>query len=123
MAAAACVQPPDLSNAAKVCMQLLSHVKLHAMTPARFERVLGTLAALARAGSWRLRGGLLPFVGTLAYRAQFVEPAPEHTAALRATLHTLMCDSQHEVREATGMDFVVADPLPTMDGSAESVAA
>ena len=29
---------------------------------------------LAGGGSWRLRGGLLPFVALAAYRGQFIEP-------------------------------------------------
>ena len=97
MTAAAGVQPPDLSNAAKACALMIAHFPMHAD---RYAATVHAVASLASAGSWRLRGGLLPFVGLLAYRGQFIEPLEANTAALRAILHGLMCDPQHEVREA-----------------------
>ena len=97
---AASMQPPDLSNAAKTCAQMAAHFPMHAE---RYAATIEAVAALASGGSWRLRGGLLPFIGLLAYRGQFIEPLESNTTALRAVLHTLMCDPQHEVREASAV--------------------
>lgn len=68
-----------------------------------FGEVLSTLSQLAGGGSWRLRGGLLPFLALAAYRGQFIEPASTHAMTLREILHRLLADPQHEVREATAM--------------------
>ena len=98
MSAAAQIHPPDLSNAAKATISLMAHLPMHAV---RFADIVSTIRSLARGNSWRLRGGLLPFIAILAYRGQFVEPCTEHTNVLRATLHALVCDPQHEVREVS----------------------
>lgn len=100
MGAAAAMQRPDLSNAAKACAVLMAHFpfeqKLLATT-------LRALCALATGGSWRMRGGLLPFMGVIAYRSQFTEPADEHAATMRTALLTLLADPQHEVREGSAL--------------------
>ena len=99
MSAAASGQPPDLSNAAKACASLMAHLPMERSD--RLANLISTIRSLALGGSWRLRGGILPFMAILAYRSQYVEPCSAHTAALRATLHSLVCDPQHEVREVS----------------------
>ena len=83
----------------------MSHIKMHSMHVDRFATLLQTVGQLCLARSWRLRGHLLPFLGMVAYRSQFVEPSLNHTAQLRSTFHSLMCDPQHEVRDATALLF------------------
>jgi len=100
MTAAASVQPPDLSNAAKACAALVAHLPL---LPSQYGGLLQLMQTLVTAGSWRLRGGLLPVSALLAYRGQFTEPVEEHATALRQMLHVLMCDTQLEVREASAV--------------------
>jgi len=78
----------------------VAHFPMHAD---RYASTIAALNALAAGGSWRLRGGLLPFVGLLAYRGQFIEPLQGNTAALRTILRALLCDAQHEVREASAV--------------------
>ena len=98
--AAASMQPHDLSNSAKACAQMVAHFPMHA---SRYAVTIQVVASLASSCSWRMRGGLLPFIGLLAYRGQFLEPLAVNTAALRGVLRTLLCDPQHEVREASAM--------------------
>ena len=100
MTAAASVQPPDLSNAAKACAALVAHLPL---LPSQYAGLLQLMQTLVTASSWRLRGGLLPVSALLAYRGQFTEPVEEHATAFRQMLHTLMCDTQLEVREASAV--------------------
>lgn len=122
MWAASSMQRPDLANAARSCAVLMAGLSLEgavlsvegaatgaqhdateASSPPLFGEVLSALSQLAGGGSWRLRGGLLPFLALAAYRGQFFEPASTHATTLRAILHRLLADPQHEVREATAM--------------------
>ena len=96
--AAASMQRPDLANTAKTCSVLMAHFPFQ---PKLFGGTLAVLRQLATGGSWRMRGGLLPFLGVVAYRGQFIEPTEEHAAAVRSALRGLLADPQHEVREAT----------------------
>ena len=41
------------------------------------------LTQLSHAGSWRLRGGLLPTTALIAYRGQFIEPSEVNAAKMR----------------------------------------
>ena len=104
MCAASSMQRPDLANAARSCAVLLAGLNLEGnpldVAPL-FGEALSTLSQLAGGGSWRLRGGLLPFVALAAYRGQFIEPCGAHATSLRNMLHRLLADPQHEVREAT----------------------
>jgi len=56
---------------------------------------------LLAAGSWHLRGCIIPTLQLLAYRGQFCELTNSHRDTIRALLHQLILDTQVEVREAS----------------------
>jgi len=100
MCAAASMQRPDLANAAKAAAVLMAHFPF---TPALLSTTLNVMSALAKGGSWRMRGGLIPVLAVVCYRGQFTEPSEQHAETMRATLLTLLADPQHEVREASAV--------------------